>query len=79
MKIWLAITLVVALVTPCWGQSASVVYSDGRPSEHVPIVERDQRAHISISQVARLLGLEKTVDLKEQKVTLSAGGIQLRS
>jgi N-acetylmuramoyl-L-alanine amidase len=74
MKYCLGILLIVFLAAPCRGQSAGVEYSDGRPSEHVPIVERDERAYISISQVARLLGLEKAVDLSQQKVTLSGGG-----
>jgi N-acetylmuramoyl-L-alanine amidase len=74
MKYCLGILLVVLMAGQCWCQSASVTYSDGRPSEHVPIVERDGRVHISISQVARLLDLEKAVDLSQQKVTLSAGG-----
>ncbi|MFH1314416.1 MAG: N-acetylmuramoyl-L-alanine amidase [Candidatus Eisenbacteria bacterium] len=74
MKYCLGILLVVLMAGPCLGQSASVAYSDGRPSEYVPIIEKDETAHISISQVARLLGLEKSVDFGQQKVTLSGGG-----
>jgi N-acetylmuramoyl-L-alanine amidase len=47
-----------------------VVYSDGRPSEKISIVEKDGKPFIAVSEIARMLRLERTVDPKGGKVTL---------
>jgi N-acetylmuramoyl-L-alanine amidase len=48
------------------------VYSDGRPSESVDVVERHGEYFISLADVARLLNLHKTVDTEEGKATLES-------
>lgn len=47
-----------------------VVYSDGRPSEKISIVEKDGKPFLAVSEIARLLRLERTVDPRGGKVTL---------
>ena len=71
MRYWLAFLLVVGMVGPCWGQSAAVSFADGRPPETIAILERDGKAYVSVSDVARLLSLEKAVDWDLQRVTLT--------
>jgi N-acetylmuramoyl-L-alanine amidase len=68
----LALAWVVA--SPCLAKTGLVVYSDGRPSERIPIVERDGHAFIAVSQTARLLGLEKTADPKRDAIVLVRNG-----
>lgn len=70
----LACLAVALAAAPCLARTGLVVYSDGRPSERIPILERDGRPYISISQAARLLGLEKTADLAGGKVALARDG-----
>ncbi len=77
MKVWFWALLVslagLLLASPCHAGSVVVIYSDGRPSEKMSVLERDGKACITVSQISRLLGLEKTVDLKNGKVTLRSG------
>lgn len=61
----------------CLAGEAVVIYSDGRPSETLNVVERDGKGYIAITQIARLVGLEKTVDPKGDKVTLGFEGHQV--
>lgn len=70
MKYFLGILVAVILADACWGEPARVAYHDGRPSEEIPLVDKDGVAYVSVSQIARLLGLEKTIDWNEEKVTL---------
>jgi N-acetylmuramoyl-L-alanine amidase len=57
----------------CPAQSLRVSYSDGRPDENMAIVEHDGTAYLSVSQISRLLGLEKAVNLATEEVTLKSG------
>jgi N-acetylmuramoyl-L-alanine amidase len=73
MRYLFGLVLVLALAGPCWAQSATVSYADGRPAETIAILERDDVHYISVSHVARLLNLEETVDWDLQRVTLRDG------
>jgi N-acetylmuramoyl-L-alanine amidase len=68
------LALACVVVSPCLAKSALVVYSDGRPSERIPIAERDGATYIGVSQAARLLGLEKTTDPKRNSIVLVRNG-----
>jgi len=61
------ILLLPAVVT---AESVRIMYSDGRPSETVPVIEKHGEYYISLSHVARLLNLSKTVDTAEGKAIL---------
>ena len=74
MRTTIALALLLTVAASCWAQSATVSYSDGRPSETVPVFEKGGKAYISVDDVSRLLGLEKTVDWDRQKITLQGGG-----
>ena len=66
----LVIMLLPALVA---ADSARVVYSDGRPSESIDVMEHNAEYFISLADIARLLNLSKTVDAGEGKATLESG------
>jgi N-acetylmuramoyl-L-alanine amidase len=65
---------VILLAGPCWGESATVSYADGRPAERVEILQRDGTDYIAVSEIARLLGLETELDWELQRVTLRGEG-----
>ena len=68
----LALAVACALAPrPCLAGTALVVYSDGRPSERIDLLDRDGKQFIAVSQVARLLGLEEASDPKAGRVILS--------
>ncbi|MFH1219345.1 MAG: N-acetylmuramoyl-L-alanine amidase [Candidatus Eisenbacteria bacterium] len=72
LNLILASSLVVSITPRMCRAQTVVVYSDGRPSEGISIVERDGKPYITASQVARLLSLERSVDLANDKVTLKS-------
>ena len=65
-----AVALVLAS-RPCRAADALVVYSDGRPSEEIALLDRGGKQFIPVSQVARLLGLNEASDPKAERVILS--------
>jgi N-acetylmuramoyl-L-alanine amidase len=73
MRYWLGFLLILSMAGTCWGQSATISYADGRPAETIAILERDDVYYVSVSDVARLLSLEKAVDMDLQQVTLKDG------
>jgi N-acetylmuramoyl-L-alanine amidase len=77
MKTWFGILLgswlVCFMAGPGRAASAVVIYSDGKPSEEIPIVERSGKAYLGASQLARILGLDRSLDLEHDKVTLKQG------
>lgn len=64
----------ILLASSCLARTAVVAYSDGRPSDKVEVLERDGKAYLGVSEVARLLGLEKTIDLEKGRAILAQGG-----
>jgi N-acetylmuramoyl-L-alanine amidase len=64
--------LLLALPAAVVADSAWITYSDGRPSESVDVIERHGKYFISLTDVARLLNLHKTVDTAEGKATLES-------
>jgi N-acetylmuramoyl-L-alanine amidase len=70
MRLWLVILILVCLAGPCLAGSATVSYSDGRPTERIETVEHAGAHYISVSELARLFGLETAVDWDLQRVTL---------
>ncbi len=73
MRTCMCILMVLALAVPCLAQRIHVTHSDGRPMESMEVVEHDGEVYLSVSQIARLLGLEKAVDLSTDEVTLTSG------
>lgn len=73
MRTCIWILMVMLLAGPCLSQSVQVSYSDGRPSESIPVIEQDDVVYLTVSQISRLLGLEKSVDLATDEVTLTSG------
>ncbi|MFH1219252.1 MAG: N-acetylmuramoyl-L-alanine amidase [Candidatus Eisenbacteria bacterium] len=69
--------LVVTLVRVSQSEPALVIYSDGRPSEEITILEKSGEPYLSLSQAARLLQIETTVDPKTGRATLRGGGCSL--
>jgi N-acetylmuramoyl-L-alanine amidase len=62
---------VLGLAAPaCIGGEAMVVYSDGRPSEKIEVVEKAGAACLGVSEIARLLRLERVAEPGQDKVTL---------
>ncbi|MFZ1946440.1 MAG: N-acetylmuramoyl-L-alanine amidase, partial [bacterium] len=70
----LAACLSVLLAGSCLARTGVVVYSDGRPSDKAEVLERDGKAYLGVSEVARLLGLEKAIDLEKGRAILAYGG-----
>lgn len=73
-RVTMAACILILLAGTCLAGEVVVVYSDGRPSEALDIIERDGKAYLAVTQVARLVGLEKTVGPKGDKVTLGFEG-----
>jgi N-acetylmuramoyl-L-alanine amidase len=73
MKTGIRILAVMLLAGPCLAQSVQVSYSDGRPVESIAVLQHDDVVYLSVSQISRLLGLEKTADLATDEVTLRSG------
>jgi N-acetylmuramoyl-L-alanine amidase len=78
MKPCLGIIIVFVLAGGCLAGPIGVLYSDGRPSEEIDLLERDGVRYVSVSQVSRLLGLEMEVDRPGQEVILRDGRPTLR-
>lgn len=66
--------MVVLLAGACLADDVVVIYSNGRPSETISVANVDGKVYLTVTQIARLAGLEKTVDPKGQKVTLGLEG-----
>jgi N-acetylmuramoyl-L-alanine amidase len=68
----LAVLVFLIVLSPIMAQADSVrvIYSDGRPSESIPVLERDGDYFASLTDIGRLLDLSKTVDPVEGKATL---------
>jgi N-acetylmuramoyl-L-alanine amidase len=77
MKLCAGFLLAVILVSSAWGQSVTVTYSDGRPTERISAFVKDERTYIGVSEVSRLLGLERLVDWDHQKITIRDEAHQL--
>lgn len=69
--------LVALLAGSCLARTVTVAYSDGRPSDKVEVLDRDGKVYLGVSDVARLLGLEKAVDLDKGRAILASGGIEV--
>jgi N-acetylmuramoyl-L-alanine amidase len=74
-----AVLILIALAIPALAaaDTAHVVYSDGRPSESVEVMEMHGDYFVPLAEVARLLNLDKTIDAGEGKATLEADGHRL--
>ena len=75
VRFWFGATALVLAVlglasAACLGGQAMVVYSDGRPSEEISVVEQAGGAYLGVSEIARLLRLERVVEPGQDKVTL---------
>ncbi|HVP58747.1 MAG TPA: N-acetylmuramoyl-L-alanine amidase [bacterium] len=67
---WCLLALLCILAGVGIAGDAVVIFSDGRPSEKIAIIEKDGKPCLGVSQIARLLRLERVVDPSGGKATL---------
>jgi N-acetylmuramoyl-L-alanine amidase len=70
MRTCLIILGLLCFAGQCWGESATISYSDGRPAERIEVTEHQGAYYIAVSEVARLFGLETSVDWDLQRIIL---------
>ena len=72
MKLAVLALLLLFLPGAAGADSANVVFSDGRPAESIRVIERHGQYFMSLSDVARLLNVSKTVSAAEGKAVLES-------